>query len=277
MKFLFKPHQFSKTMRYCEADSNWWDEIIANPPVIKSKDKCPLAIFGTPVPYPEKDPDTNEPRCTGANVDSIYALSLDYDSQQTIDNFMYQHRGLRYSLYTSYSYGVKPHDRFRVVVPLAKPLPCELLQCRRVKTNLLFHWPMVDECCFDRGHWQILPVRNPEGRYEFIKNHGDPWTYDLETYREWMELEKAEREARLKAAAENADENTQERIRAWTVHKLAELEVGAGTRYAQVKSLLAWAMANGLGDSVLTIPCPWEDEKWQKRWPKMTEWASTLA
>ena len=52
---------------------------------------------------------------------------------------------------------------------------------------------------------------------------------------------------------------------------------GAGTRYARVKSLLAWSMTNGLGDAVLSIPCPWEDAKWEKRWPNLIEWAMTLA
>lgn len=276
MKFLLKPNQYSKVMTYVQAERGWWDSLLADPPVIKSKDKCPLAIFGTPVAEPEKDPELLEPRCIGANVESLYALALDYDSKESIDDFMTRHRGLRYSLYTSYSFGVKPGDRFRVCVPLAKPLPCELLQCHRVKNNLIFNWSMVDECCFDRGHWQILPCRNPEGRYEFIKNPGDPWDFDLEQYRKWHEEEQREREERMRAAAKNTDGKTQERIKNWLVAQLAELECGAGTRYARVKSLLAWSMNNGLGDAVLSISCPWEEPKWEKRWPNLIEWALTL-
>ena len=49
MKFLVKPNQYSKTMQYMEAPNEWWDNLLTNPPVIKDKDRCPLAIFGTPV------------------------------------------------------------------------------------------------------------------------------------------------------------------------------------------------------------------------------------
>jgi len=276
MKFLVKPNQYSKTMQYLEAPQGWWDNILVNPPVITDKDRCPLAIFGTPVPNPEHDMDSGKMRCIGANVESLYALALDYDNGMSVEQFKDEYRTIQYSLYSSYSFGVKPGWRFRVIVPLEKPLPCELLTCKKVKQNLLFNWHDVDECCFDRGHWQILPARNPAGKYSFCKNRGERWSADIDTYRQWKVQEDAEREQRMREIAAHRDDKTQERIKNWLVAQLAELECGAGTRYARVKSLLAWAMNNGLGDAVLSIPCPWEDAKWEKRWPNLIEWAVTL-
>ena len=276
MRFLVKPNQYSKTMRYLEAPQGWWDATLVNPPVFPNKGKCPLAIFGTPVPSPEHDMDSGSMRCIGANLQSIYTLAIDYDNGISIEQFKDEYRDRQYSLYSSYSYGVKPGDRFRVIVPLDKPLPCELLTCKRVKQNLLFNWHGVDECCFDRGHWQILPARNPAGEYIYYKNKGERWDFDLDSYRQWKAQEDAEREQRMKEIAAHKDDKTQERIKNWLVAQLDELECGAGTRYARVKSLLAWSMNNGLGDAVLSIPCPWEEAKWQKRWPNLLEWAVTL-
>lgn len=276
MKFLLKPHQYSKTMQYVEVTKDWWDTLLANPPVITEKDRCPLAIFGTPVSDPELDPESGLMRCTGANVDSIYALALDYDNGMSIRQFIDDYNGIRFSLYTSYSYGIKAGDRFRVIVPLKKPFPCELLTCRRVKENLMFHWGNVDPCCVDRGHFQILCARNPNGNYVYHKNPGELWDFDLDGYRGWKAEEDREREERMKAAMENMDGETQERIRNWLVKQLDDLEVGTGTRYNRVKSLLAWAMNNGLGDAVFSVDCPWTDTKWQRRWPSLIEWAATL-
>ena len=153
---------------------------------------------------------------------------------------------------------------------------CDLLNCKKVKDNLLFHWHGVDACAMDRGHFQILPARNPDGRYEFYRNTGDRWDFDEAEYRQWKVQEDAEREQRMREIAAHKDDKTQERIKNWLIAQLAELECGAGTRYARVKSLLAWAMNNGLGDAVLSIPCPWDEPKWEKRWPNLIEWALTL-
>lgn len=276
MKFLVKPNQYSKTMQYMEAPNEWWDNTLTNPPVIKDKDRCPLAIFGTPVSNPEHDMETGKMRCIGANVDSLQAFALDYDNGLSIEQFMDEYRDRRFSLYTSYSYGIKEGDRFRVVIPLATPMPCDLLTCKRVRDNLSFQYHGIDPNTFSCGHWEILPVRNPAGKYFHYKNPGELWEVTTEIYRAWKLQEDAERQERMKEIAAHRDDKTQERIKNWLVAQLAELECGAGTRYARVKSLLAWSMNNGLGDAVLSIPCPWEDAKWEKRWPNLIEWALTL-
>ena len=246
-----------------------------------AKDHSPLAIFGTIVDEPELDSatETGLPRRIGANLKSLYALQLDYDSGLSIDEFINGHKDLQYSLYTSYSHGQREHDRFRVVVPLKQELPCELLESRKVRENLMWHFPGVDESCFHRGHWQLLPLVNTAYKhlYRWHRNAGSALELDIDGYRKMKEAEEREREERLRKSLENIDDKSQERIRAWLVEQLAGLEVGAGTRYVRVKSLLAWAMNNGLGDAVLSIDCPWPtDKKWQKRWGNLVEWAATL-
>ena len=277
MNFLLKRNQWQRCMATVTAPPGWWDELIANPPVMPDKSGAPLAIYGRCVADPDIDPGSGYPRCTGSNVDSIFALQLDFDSGMTIDSFMEANRALRYSLYTSYSYGVKEGDRFRVVVPLSRSMPCELLQNGRVRKNLLFHFRGVDQCCFDRGHWQILPVRNPAGKYEYIKHLGEPWNPDIETYKLWKKEDDEEFARRAMAARERAAEVDVARLVADLDYELREIPVGSGVRYAEAKRLLAKYMHKGLGDAVLGVECPWSDRKWTNgQWERMLRWAVTI-
>lgn len=287
--FLYMPGKFSKVMMEVDLDAYNFPWHMANPDTPTPRDSAhkndakdfyPLAIFGTMVDNPEMDAstDTGLPRRIGSNIRSLYALTLDYDNGLSIDEFIATHKDLQFSLYTSYSHGQKEHDRYRVVIPLAKELPCDLLECRRVRGNLAFNFPGVDECCFHRGHWQLLPLVNTEFRhlYRWHRNKGKPWDFDIDCYREWQEQEDKERRERMEAAMANSDGESRERIRNWLANELGNVPVGNGERYNKVKSLLAWAMNNGMGDMVYTLECPWDDEKWRRKWPDMIRWAATL-
>lgn len=288
--FLYMSGKFSKVMREVDLAAYnfpWHMQNPATPTPFDgahkhdAKDFAPLAIFGTIVDNPEMDYETETalPRRIGANIRSLYALQLDYDNGMSIERFIAEHQDLQYSLYTSYSHGTKEGDRFRVVIPLAKELPCELLESRKVRDNLCFNFPSVDECCFHRGHWQLLPLVNPEvrDRYRWHRNKGNPWDFDLDMYMDWAAREEAERVKRMQEAFSKRDANTSERIRNWLVNELGNIQVGAGERYSKVKSLFAWAMNNGLGEGILEIQCPWDDEKWTKhKWPNLVEWACRL-
>ena len=95
-----------------EITADAWLEMLKNPPVFTDKDRAPLAIYGTMSSSPEgvEVGGMMRPRCTGANVASIYALQLDYDDGITIRQFSEQYFRYRWTLYTSYSYGYKPND-----------------------------------------------------------------------------------------------------------------------------------------------------------------------
>lgn len=280
MRFLFKPGTYSTCM-YPVDDSGgkWWTNLFEHPTITKDKDSMPLAIFGTLVSEPEIDPKTGHPRCIGANVESLYALQLDYDSGTTMEEFKRMFAKYRWSLYTSYGYGYKPGDRFRVVMPLASPLPCYLLENARVKKNLVWHFGDIDVCCFDRGHFQCTPcVRSEESPYVIDRNDGELWGGDRywSTYKEWKEADDAKFAEQALLAKEKFKEVDTQRLAADLEFELREIPVGAGQRYASVKHLLAKYMHKGLGDAVLGIDCPWDDKKWQRQWPNMVRWASTI-
>lgn len=261
-------------------DSGDWLRMLENPPVFTDKDKAPLAIYGTMVTDPELDTDSRRPRCTGANVASIYALQLDYDSGVTIQQFFERYGQYRFTLYTSYSYGYKPNDRFRVILPLGSPMPCHLLQNRRVKENLLWHFPNVDKCCMDRGHWQILPcIRSKGAPYLYYQNkEGKLWGGDefwIE-YERWVREDEEELARRSEAAKERMEEVDTATLLKWMENELHDIPVGCGQRYAEVKRILAKYAHKGIGELLPTLPCPWTDKKWQKNWANLTNWASTI-
>lgn len=279
MNFLLKPNQYSKFMVPYSMFAADWQHMVERPPVIADKDKAPLAIYGTLANEPEIDAESGRPRCTGTNIESIYALQLDYDSGVTIEQFREKYSGMRFTLYTSYSYGFKPNDRFRVVVPLGAPLPCYLLQNRRVKNNLLWHFPHVDQCCFDRGHWQILPcVRAEDAPYVHIKNDGVAWGNAewWAEYARWVKEDQEEFARRKEEAKEKLADVDTETLLHWMENELREVPVGAGVRYAATKRILAKYAHRGIGEILPTLPCPWTDKKWQKQWNNLTMWASTI-
>jgi hypothetical protein len=281
MIFLVKPNQYAKHLYPCEITADAWLEMLKNPPVFTNKDRAPLAIYGTMASSPEGVDvgGMQRPRCTGANVDSIYALQLDFDSGTTIRQFAESYSRYRWTLYTSYSYGFKEGDRFRVVLPLAEPMPCELLESRRVKNNLLWNFPNVDRCCFDRGHWQILPcVRAKGAPYMYLQNDGEKWGGD-DVWMQYARMkadEDVEFAIRAKEAREKAKDADVTQLLADLDYELREVPVGSGVRYAEAKRLLAKYMHRGLGDAVLSVESPWDDRKWVRQWPGLVRWASTI-
>lgn len=279
MQFLVRPNTYSKYMQVMQMSNDAWTRLFMNPPVFDDKKRAPLAIFGTAVDKPEIDKESRRPRCTGSNVESLFALQLDYDSSMTIDRFCTQYGKFRWSLYTSYSYGFKPGDRFRVIVPLGAPLPCHLLQNRRVKANLGWHFPNVDTCCFDRGHWQILPAIRAKGApYVHIKNDGQLWgNADMwGEYARWVREDEEEFARRKEQAQERIAEVNPEQLLHWMEEDLRQVPIGCGQRYNAVKRILAKYAHRGIADLLPGLPCPWSDKKWQKQWSSLTAWASTI-
>lgn len=277
MIFLLKPHQYSKHMRPVEVTSEWWKNLVENPPVIKHKDRAPLAIYGTLAQQPELDGESGMPRCTGDNVYSLYAFQLDFDSGLPIEQFCQRYSEYQWTLYTSYSYGYKPGDRYRICLPLEQPFPCELLQNSRVHKNLVWNFQGVDVCCFDRGHFQILPcIREHGAPYRYIQNKGRPWSFDLDGYWSWKREDDAMFAERAARAREMAKEVDVVALIAELENELREVPVGSGVRYAEAKRLLAKYAHKGAGDALLGLECPWDDKKWQRQWPSLVAWASTI-
>ena len=232
------------------------------------------------MPDPELVPPSFRPHCIGENIASISALQLDYDSGMTIDGFCTMYADYGFLLYTSHSYGYKPGERFRVVMPLATPLDCSLLQNARVKRSLEFQFPNVDACCFDRGHFQILPcVRSRESPYIHRTNRGRKWgsPEQFAEFARWKAEDDLAFERRKEYARTHRKEVDVNQLLLELEYALKSIPVGSGVRYAKTKSLLATYVHKGLGDAILCVDCPWDDAKWQRQWPGLVRWASTLA
>lgn len=278
MNFLLKQNQFCKHMTPCSITNEDWLRMLREPPVFSDKTRAPLAIYGTMSANPEPVEvwGTNRPRCTGENVESIYALQLDYDNGFSIRQFCEHYAKYRFTLYTSYSYGFKPHDRFRVVLPLATPMPCYLLNNKRVRNNLQWHFPNVDESCVVRGHFQILPcVRAKGAPYLFTQNkYGQLWGGDdfWSEWARWVKEDEEEFARRREEAKSKPREINPEELIQRMLDELNLIPVGQGQRHSAAKRILTKYAHLGLLDVLCTVPCPWPDKKWQREWDSLISW-----
>lgn len=278
MNFLLKQNQFCKHMVPCSITSEDWIRMLKQPPVFADKTRAPLAIYGTMAsdPEPVEVHGMNRPRCTGENVDTIYAMQLDFDSGFSIRQFCENYSKYRFTLYTSYSYGFKEGDRFRVIMPLATPMPCYLLNNKRVRNNLLWHFPHVDESCTVRGHWQILPcVRSKGAPYLFTQNKVDQlWGGDdfWAEYARWVKEDEAEFARRREEAKANPKEVNIEELTQKMLDELNLIPVGQGQRHSATKRILTKYAHLGLADVLCTVPCPWPDKKWHREWDSLISW-----
>jgi len=278
MNFLLKPYQYSKFMQPWTMTPAQWLDMFEHPPVIPDKGRAPLAIYGTLVENPELDPESGFPRCTGTNIDSLYALQLDYDSGMTIEQFSARYARYRWSLYTSHSHGYKGDSpRFRVVMPLKDPLPCAVLRSARVRKNLTtWHFPWADPTFADRGHWQILScIREPGAPYIHIQNKGEAFGGKeyWEEYARWADQEEASYARKREAAKKRTVTVDKTLLLQELQYELSEIPTGVGVRHSDVKKLLAKYVHKGLCDELLGLGNPWpEDKNWDREWDSLVEW-----
>lgn len=179
MIYLLKRDTFRKDMEYKNISADMFTSLVNDPLIIPCKQYTPLWIFGKMSSEVSIDQFTRNPRCAAENIDSLYCLQLDYDSGMTIMEFRERFSEYSYALYTTYSYGFKAGDRFRVILPLADKLPVKYLGTPDIKQELIDYFDGVDVSCFDRGHWQCMPAIREKGApyYSYI-NKGKRWGTD---------------------------------------------------------------------------------------------------
>lgn len=181
MIVLCKPRKESTCMKRMEVTTESWNRLIANPMIRSDKSSAPLVIWGNMVARPELD-EYGLPRCTGDNVERMFALQVDVDNGCTIDSFVRDYHRYSFQLYTSYSYGFKEGDRFRVIFPLKEALYTRWL-VPPVKQTLISLFDMCDVTCFDKGHWQILPcVSSAEAPYRYIQHDGERLSFASDNF-----------------------------------------------------------------------------------------------
>lgn len=108
------------------------------------------------------------------NIQEYNCIQLDYDSGVKMDDFIAEFSNkFMFAAYTSFSYGFKPGDRFRVIIPLERPLPQSEMGFD-YKKAMFDLFPGCDPSCYDRCHLQVVPCVRSEGapyRYHFNRIH----------------------------------------------------------------------------------------------------------
>ncbi len=256
MKFLYKPQDYVPFMSTVQTSNDNWIRRLRNPPVIADKSQCDLAIYGTQVASPELDAESGMPRNIADNMDYLFALQLDYEPDKetgvgvSIDEFRDTYTDIRYTLYTSYSYGSeeKRGDRYRVVIPLAEPLYVRNMN-RFVKDALKQHFRNCDTSCFHKGHWQKLPCkRSSDAPYLFFQHGGEPldlfsvkWQeQECKRYDDFLEQCRIREEA--KRAARKEELTNEDRRIAGAMSKAQSIidEAVNGSRNNTLFSILCW-------------------------------------
>lgn len=239
MLALLKPNQYSRTMRYVDVTADQWRRRIEAPLVMPAKDDAPLIIWGNMTPTVEVDPETRQPRCIGDNIEKLYALQIDIDSGTTIDNFVKDFSRYSFQLYTSFSYGFKEGDRFRVIFPLKEPLYTKHL-VPPVKEILrdLFH--EADSTCFDKGHWQIVPcIRSKDAPYRYIRHDGERLSFATDNFAKVAEEYKDEAHWRREIAEADRDPNANHQHALDYVQKIFDATL-EGARDKTVYAKIRW-------------------------------------
>lgn len=204
-------------MYYSSYSQAEFENLLKNPLVLSDKTYAPLWIWGRMNETVEMDPTDRLPRCTGDNIDTISCLQLDFDDgTMSIKQFEDTYKDYSYILYTSYSYGFKNPgtDRFRVILPLKAPLPVKYLGLSDLKDELLEAFPGVDTTCFDRGHWQCVPVvRDKKAPYYSNIHKGvhwgpDKWEWEEQfaDHEQVMEMYKVRLQQRRQALVDSAED-----------------------------------------------------------------------
>lgn len=268
MTMLIKPHQYSTWMTSRKISNRQWVEILARPRVYAEKSSAPLVIWGNMVDKTEPDLQTNMPRCTGNNIAYITALQVDIDNGCTIDEFTREYDKYSFQLYTSYSYGYKPSDRFRAIFPLAERIYMEHI-CPSTKKVMRDVFPMVDVTCFDKGHWQILPaLREPKSPYRYLSHDGkklSEFTVDRfsKLFEEYDTVRKLNDQIReLDRVGKQKPESNYSKALEWAQQQIDGAEEGSRNRtYFSVLNWLHSKVGCDLYDVLdLEVPSDMQDE-----------------
>lgn len=171
MKVLLKPHFYSGNMAIFELGQAEWLNFLRCPLTKANKEDTPLFTYGNLVKCPEPGSARGFLHAIAGNIESYNAIQLDYDEFVTLDGFIREFKDqFAFWAYTTYNYGFKQGDRFRVIIPLAHPLPASMMgpaYCKAMMTE----FPGCDPSCFAQGHFQALPcVREAHAPFRYYIN-----------------------------------------------------------------------------------------------------------
>jgi len=153
---------------YFEERIGVWKDItrlVSTPRKYTEKSLIPLWSFYTLVPRIDRElaSDGKHWRACGANMAELNAFQIDYDSGvMQIEQFIENHLGLDYALYTSPSHKTD-HHKFRVIIPLAKPLLNAYMTRGKVREYLLSMFPECDISTINSFRKQRMPAQPLSG------------------------------------------------------------------------------------------------------------------
>lgn len=179
MRVLLKPEFYSGNMAVFELGKVEWLNFLRCPLTKQNKEDTPLFTYGNLVKCPEPGSARGFLHAISGNIESYNAIQLDYDEGVTMDGFIREYKDLfAFWAYTTYNYGFKQGDRFRVVVPLAHPLPATEMGAAYCKV-MMKEFPGCDPSCFAQAHFQALPcVREAHAPFRYhINSHRN--RYDI--------------------------------------------------------------------------------------------------
>ena len=237
---LLKPFNGCSYMEQVRVTTEQWNRLIKNPLVIDDKHDAPLMIFGSMADYVEIDKESGQPRCTGANIEEIYALPVDIDNGCTMEMFERDFHKYSYQLYTTYSWhNGKEGDRFRVFFPLKEPIKVKWLE-GPVKQYLRNLFSMADQSCFDRGHWQVLPcVGSRENDYRYVQHQGELLSFAHKDFAKMWEEYKEEAHWKREIAEADRDPSSNHKGALQHVQQVFDVTY-EGSRDRTVYSKIKW-------------------------------------
>lgn len=187
--------------RYADLYQNWcddfpltWDKllyIVDNPSEHLDKMLIPLWSFYHLVDNPKTT--WNGPLAIGKNMESIYALIIDYDDGVIKMSDLPQIFSCKYVAYSSPSNSYEK-EKFRVIVPLKQAVPNRLFKCPSVRNFLNEKFKGCDHSTFDYFRRQRVPSKLPETVYHTSVGVGENMGLDTlqmeNIYNAWLlELE----------------------------------------------------------------------------------------
>lgn len=255
---LYKPFNGSSYMQPIRVTRDQWNRLIANPMVLNDKKKAPLMIFGSMAEYVELDNESGKPRCTGANIDELYALQVDVDNGTTMEAFERDFHRYSYQLWTTYSWhNGKEGDRYRAVFPLKEPIKVRWL-VKPVKDILINLFDMADQSCFDRGHWQCLPcVGGRDKPYRYVQHQGEYLSFSHENFGKMAEEYENDMKAYLQKLHDDRDPGED---KSWMLRHTQNVfdKTVEGERDKTVYSKLSWLRDEGFSyNDVMSLRPPY--------------------
>lgn len=273
MKVLLKPHFYSGNMAIFELGQTEWLNFLRCPLTKANKEDTPLFTYGNLVKCPEPGSARGFLHAISGNIESYNAVQLDYDEFVTLDGFIREFKDkFAFWAYTTYNYGFKKGDRFRVVIPLGHPLPASMMGPAYCKV-MMREFPGCDPSCFAQAHFQALPcVRDAHAPFRYyINSHAK--RYDIPVAKVAAERKSMERlrlmdmaVARFRAQFDGEDDeiNRVNNQIAWAQRKFDEAT--EGHRNNTMFSTLMYLMRQNVPAyriAELTPPSGSEDE-WER-------------